>query len=224
MRPLLRERVANTSILKTRPLTKLVFVTHDARLAAEAANALEPVAISVLTLTDVGLPEPAGHGATALHRAAGNASAVAGSCGVPALGFAQEFCIDPLLRFSGGSGPQWTWLIPHSRYRSKLYAELKKADDELNHGGYVGPDDRGAFIRCVFCLTWPDMESLVLEARVEGQLNAVVLPGSSESAGLFSEYFVPDSEERTLCSLSLADRVRYSPLHRAIWVLRNLAE
>jgi inosine/xanthosine triphosphate pyrophosphatase family protein len=142
---------------------------------------------------------------------------------VPALGFAQEFRINPLLRFGDDSDPQWTWPIPHSLCRSKLHAEIKKVGDELNRRGYCGPDDRGAFIRCVLCLIWPDMESLILEARVEGQLNAAVLEDGGETADLFSEYLVPDEEERTLRSLSLAAQVRYSPLHRAIGILRDLA-
>ena len=208
--------------MKARPLRDLVFVTHDARLVAECAEVLKPAGISVLSLTDMALPEPGGVGATALHRASGKASAVAWFSNLPALGFAQEFCIRPLLRFRDDSGPQWTWLLSPSGPRGKIYAEIKKAHDELNRGGYCGPDDRGAFIRCVLCLTWPDMENLVLEARIEGQLGDVGLRESGNAADVFSDYFVPDSEERTIRSLSRPARKRYSAFRRAIELLLDL--
>jgi inosine/xanthosine triphosphate pyrophosphatase family protein len=75
----------------------------------------------------------------------------------------------------------------------------------------------------VLCLTWPDMENLVLEARIEGQLGDVGHRESGNSADVFSDYFVADGKERTMGSLSRADRVRYSPLRRAIGLLRDLA-
>jgi len=142
-------------------------VTHDAEFAAECTDILMPEEVSVLSLTDVGLPEPAGAGANALHRATGKASAVAAFSNLPALGFAQEFRIDPLLRYGDGSGPQWTWPLPRSAPRETIHAEIRRADDKLVRGGYCGPDDRGAFIRCVLCLAWPDMETMVLEARTD---------------------------------------------------------
>jgi XTP/dITP diphosphohydrolase len=208
--------------LKARPLRELVLATHDAQLAAECADFLKPVGASVFSLTDVCLPEPSGAGTAALDRATRKASAVAWFANMPALGFAQEFCISPLLRYSDDS-PQWTWPLPHSAAISKIYAEIKKADDELNRGGYCGPDDRGAFFRCVLCLAWPDMENLVLEARIEGQLGALGPRENGNAADLFTNYFVPDGEERTISSLSRVARKRYSAFRRAIALLRDLA-
>jgi hypothetical protein len=164
----------------------------------------------VLSLTDVGLPEPVGAGASALDRATRKASAAAWFSKRPALGFAQEFGIRPLLRFGDDSGPQWTWPLPHTASREKIYAEIRKAHDELIRGGYCGPDDRGAFIRCVLCLSWPDMENLVLETRIEGQLGAVDPRKMGKAPDVFSDYFVPDGEERPIGSLSLAAWTSYS--------------
>jgi Ham1 family len=181
------------------------------------------VGASVLSLTDVCLPEPSGAGTTALDRATKRASAVAWLSNMPALGFAQEFCINPLLRFGDVGCPLWSWPLPHSGPSRIIYAEIKKADDELNRGGYCGPDDRGAFIRCVLCLTWPDMENLVLDARIEGQLGTVGLRESGNATRRFTDYFVPDGEERTISSLPRATRKRYSAFRRAIGLLRDLA-
>ncbi len=216
-----RERVANTTILKVRPLTKLVLATHDTQVAALCADVLQPAGVTLLSLTDVGLPEPAESGSTTLNHAIGKASVVAWFAGTPALGIAQEFGIDPQLRYVDVNGPRWTWPIPLSS-RAEIYAEIKMAHDELNRGGYCGPDDRGAFIRCVLSLTWPDMESLVIEARVDGQLGAVASQDSSNAADVLSDYVLPDGEDRTMGSLSLAARLRYSALHRAINKFRDL--
>jgi inosine/xanthosine triphosphate pyrophosphatase family protein len=142
---------------------------------------------------------------------------------MPALGFAQEFCINPLLRFGDDSCPLWSWPFRHSGPSRNVYEELKKADNELNRGGYCGPDDRGAFIRCVLCLTWPDMENLVLEARVEGQLGAIAPQENGNATDVFIDYFVPDGEERTISSLPRAARKRYSAFRQAIGILRDLA-
>jgi XTP/dITP diphosphohydrolase len=191
-------------------------------LPAECADFLKPAGASVLSLTDVCLPEPSGAGTTALDYATRKASAVAWFSNMPALGFAQDFCISPLLRYSDDC-PKWTWPLPHSCASSKIYAEIKKADDELNRGGYCGPDDRGAFFRCVLCLAWPDMENLVLEARIEGQLGTIGLRESPNSTDVFTDYFVPDGEARTINSLPRAARKRYSAFRRAIALLRDLA-
>jgi XTP/dITP diphosphohydrolase len=198
-------------------------VTNAVSLVAECADILTPVGVSVLSLIDVGLPEPAEAGVAVLNRAAGKASVIASFSNLPSLGFAQEFRIDPLLRYGGGSGPQWTWPLPRSASREKIYAEMRKADDTLVRGGYCGPDDRGACFRCVLCLAWPDMETLVLEARTDGQLGAVDHQKIGRAADVFSDYFVPDGEERPIGFLPLAARMRYSPLRRAIGLLRDLA-
>jgi inosine/xanthosine triphosphate pyrophosphatase family protein len=67
------------------------------------------------------------------------------------------------------------------------------------------------------------MENLVLEARIEGQLGTVGLQESGNAADVFSDYFVPDGEERTISSLPRTVRKRYSAVHRAIGRLRDLA-
>jgi hypothetical protein len=99
----LKEFVADTSIFRARPLRELVLVTHDAQLAAECADVLKSVRMSVLSLTDLYLPEPSGDGAKAPDRATSKASVVAWFAKIPALGFAQEFCINPLGEYHMGN-------------------------------------------------------------------------------------------------------------------------
>jgi inosine/xanthosine triphosphate pyrophosphatase family protein len=67
------------------------------------------------------------------------------------------------------------------------------------------------------------MENLVLEAHVEGQLGAVDLQQNGDAVDVFADYFVPNGEDRPLGSLSTARRARYSPVRRAIELLRDLA-
>jgi hypothetical protein len=66
------------------------------------------------------------------------------------------------------------------------------------------------------------METLVLEARTEGQLGAIDRRDNGR-ADVFIDCFVPDGETQTIASLSPAARRRHSPLRRAIGLFRDLA-
>src|SRR5262249_48204938 len=116
-----------------------------------------------MSLTAVGLPEPSGSGGP-LHRATRKAAVVAAIRNNPAIDHARSFYIDPLLRWRGGR-PNWPLLWPCES--ADLAAELWEAHNALNAQGYCGPNDRGAYLRTVLLLTWPEGPAHFQHAREE---------------------------------------------------------
>jgi len=206
------------SLLKSRKVRRLVFASHDEPLLGRFRAILGPCGIEVMSLTEVGLPQPRGSDRGLVDSATAQAAVVAATTAIPAIGHARGFCIDPMLRYGGG-GPQWSWPFPWPYASEELAAELKQADAALNASGYCGPDDRGAYFRCVLALVWPDLESLIFEGRVEGQFG--VWGCSHGSADLVEDYFVPNGETVALASLTDAARQLYWDQEQAFEALRG---
>jgi XTP/dITP diphosphohydrolase len=158
---------------------------------------IERCGIDVMSLTDVGLPEPSESPRGPLHTAARKAAVVAAITNTPAIGYARSFYIDPMLR---GDGPQWSWPLPWPYGSADLAAELWTAHHALDAQGYCGPDDRGAYFRTVLCLAWPDAESETYEGRFQGQFGGS--RHGNKQGDLVVNYFVPDGETVPLASLA----------------------
>src|SRR5262245_60452834 len=169
------------------------------RPAREFREVIGPCGIEVMSLTDVGLPEPSGSTRGPLDSATRKAAIVAAMTDTPAIGHARGFYIDPLLRWGGG-GPQWCWSLPWPYGSEALATELWEAHRALDGMGYCGPDDRGAYFRTVLCLAWPDAESQTLEGRTAGQFG--VWGHRNKPEDLVADYFVPDGERLPLASLT----------------------
>jgi XTP/dITP diphosphohydrolase len=212
-----REGVAD-SLLKSRKVRRLVFASHDEPLVGRFRAILGPCGIEVMSLTEVGLPQPSGSNRGLSDSATAKAAVVAAITGIPAIGHARGFRIDPMLRYGGG-GPQWSWPFPWPYASEELAAELEQADAALNASGYCGPDDRGAYFRSVLALVWPDLESLIFEGRFEGQFG--VWGCSHGSADLVEDYFVPDGETVALASLTDAARQLSCDQEQAFEALRR---
>jgi len=177
-----------------------------------------PCGIEVMSLTEVGLPQASASDRGLADSATAKAAVVAAMTGIPAIGHARGFFIDPMLRYGGG-GPQWFWPSPWPYASEELAAELEQADAALNASGYCGPDDRGASFRSVLSLVWPDLESLIFERRLEGQFG--VWGCSHGPADLVEDYFVRDGETVALASLADAARQLYWDLEQAFEALRR---
>ena len=191
------ERAAHNSLSLSRPYSKIVIATHDAQVMRLCEDAVAPVCSAVMSLTEVGLPEPTAICRHTRDTAIARATLVAMLCNLPAIGFARGFQIDPLLAFGGG-GPKWSWLLPVTHRRPQAFSELRKANDRLTREGYLGPDDRGAYFECCVCLALPDGETIFGSARMNGQLDDVGSHDKGRTANLFDSYFVPDGDERPL--------------------------
>ena len=212
-----REGVAD-SLLKSRKVRRLVFASHDEPLVARFREIMGPCGIEVMSLTEVGLPQASASDRGLADSATAKAAVVAAMTGIPAIGHARGFFIDPMLRYGGG-GPQWFWPSPWPYASEELAAELEQADAALNASGYCGPDDRGASFRSVLSLVWPDLESLIFERRLEGQFG--VWGCSHGPADLVEDYFVRDGETVALASLADAARQLYWDLEQAFEALRR---
>lgn len=91
------ESVADRS-LKSCNIRQLVFASHDAQLVSGFRRAVEGCGVEVMSLTDVGLPEPSGSARDPLRNATRKAAIVAAITNAPAIGLARDFHIDPLAR------------------------------------------------------------------------------------------------------------------------------
>src|SRR5215510_5457240 len=144
------ESVADRS-LKSYNIRRLVFASHDVQLVGGFRRVVEGCGVEVMSLTDVGLPEPSGSARDPLRNATRKAAVVAAITYTPAIGLARWFHIDPLVRWGGG-GPQWSWSIPWPYENEVLATELWEAHHALSGMGYCGPNDRGAYFRTLLCL------------------------------------------------------------------------
>ncbi|MFZ1103175.1 MAG: non-canonical purine NTP pyrophosphatase [Hyphomicrobiaceae bacterium] len=206
-----KDRVA-ALLLKLRDNPQLVFASHDDRLASRFRDLIGPFGVEMLSITDMGRPEPVGSDRDALLSATIKATVVAAESDLPAAALARFFHIDPLLRWGGG-GPQWSWPQPWPYASENLASELTEAYHALDAGGYCGPDDRGAYFRSVLCLVWPDGESQSFEGRVEGQFGRWGRP--RVPLNVIEDYFIPDGEAIALAHLSDEVRALYSDKERA---------
>jgi hypothetical protein len=115
------ESVAARS-LKSCNIRRLVFASHSDQLVSGLRRAVEGCRVEVMSLTDVGLPEPSGSTHDPLHNAIKKAAIVAAITKTPAIGFAPGFYIDPLVvrwrRTTSGlgrsHGPMKTRFLPPS--------------------------------------------------------------------------------------------------------------
>lgn len=137
--------------------------------------------------------------------------------GMPAVGYARGFYIDPMLRWGGG-GPQFFWPMPWPYESKDLATELWEADHQLNGQGYCGPDDRGAYFRTLLSIVWPDAQSQTFEARIPGQF---ITRGHRNKPRDLVYYFVPDSETAPLACLTDNVRQLYSDQQEAFEALRR---
>lgn len=214
------------NLLKQRKPRQVILTSHDERLVGRFRNVVVGCGIELTSLTDVGLPEPAGSTRDPVQSATIKASVVAALTDTPTIGYAPGFYIDPMLRWGGG-GPQWFWPVPWPFAGEELAARLAQADKMLDGCGYCGPDDRGAYFRTVLCLAWPDYQSQIFEGQVDGQFQI----GRGWNRGGFSKLgelvdnpmrcFVPEGETVTLASLSDEARRRHSDQEQAFQAFRE---
>ena len=204
-------------ILKSRNIRRLIFASHDNQLVSAFRAVIEPCGIEVMSLTDVGLPEPSGSTRGTLDSATRKAAVVAAITNTPASGYARGFYIDPLLRWGGG-GPKWAWPIPWPYKIEDLAAELRKADHQLGGQGYCGPDDRGAYFRTLLCIVWPDAQSLTFEGRIPGQF---ITRGRRNKPRDLVYYFVPDGETAPVALLADEARQHFSDQEQAFEAFRK---
>jgi XTP/dITP diphosphohydrolase len=202
---------------------RLIFASHNERLVGSFRDAVGPCGIDVLSLTDVGLPDPSASARDIVQRATIRAAVVAALTGMPTVALARGFFIDPLLRWGGG-GPQWSWPVPWPYTDAELAAELWQAHNNLDAGGYCGPDDRGAYFRSVLCLLiCPEAEPLILDGRLEGQFGGLGYATSPKPDHLLDDYFVPDGETVALADLPAEARRRYADEVQALEAFRRAA-
>lgn len=184
-------------------VSKLVLASHDDHLLPLLNEAMKPLGIEVLPLAAFHVPEPALFDGDLTRALKTKAAMVSAAAGLPAIGHARSFRIDPLLRHGGDGGPQWRWPVPWPGAKQELAAQLIQADNALTRGGYCGPDDRGAFFHTLLCLAWPDARTRVFEGRMEGQF-AQLWHGRKKTGDLmpgFADCFLADGETASLADL-----------------------
>jgi XTP/dITP diphosphohydrolase len=212
----LQERVANP-LHQYPTVARLIVADSDEAVVAACRAEFAASAIEILALSDVGLPEPRPSGRDAAEIAIRKAGIVAALAGYPAVTLASSFRIDPLRR-DGGGGPQWRFAEPWPFSAAEFVSELAQVFNKLAAGGYVGPDDRGAYYHCLICLAWPTWGTRLFEATVDGQLTEWRI---DKTASCFAHYFQPDGERVPLDRLDPGRQQAYSACTRAFRLLAN---
>lgn len=188
----------------------LVLATKNQNKIDEFLNLLKPYGLRILTLTELGLPEPEEIGLTFKDNALLKAQSCADFSNLPSLADDSGLSVRAL----GGQPGIFTarWAGPKKDYQ---HAMEKINDELLALDGH--PDRRASFI-CHVALCFPGKRgSLSFEGRVDGKL---VWPTRGTQNMGFDPIFVPDGHTRTFAEMSLEEKQSIS--HRKIAVQKFL--
>ncbi|EKD59959.1 MAG: Nucleoside-triphosphatase [uncultured bacterium] len=143
---------------------RLLVATHNQGKLEEIAKLLEPFGISVLSVGELGLPEPAETEASFVGNARIKAHAAAQATGLPALADDSGITIDALAGAPGVYTADWAE-TPDGRdfvmAMTRTWAELESVH---------AAQPRTAQFRCTLVLAWPDGHDEVFEGMMTGRI------------------------------------------------------
>jgi XTP/dITP diphosphohydrolase len=183
---------------------RLVMATHNAGKLRELADLVAPFGLSVVSVAELGLPEPEETGTTFEENAALKATAAAKASGLLALADDSGLAVTAL----GGAPGVYSadWAGPTRDYASAM----KSIADKLDAVGAATPADRAASFVSVLCLAAPDGETEFFRGEVHG---TVTWPPRGPEGFGYDPLFIPEGEGRTFGEMSRAEKQTMS--HRA---------
>lgn len=188
-------------------MKQLVIATGNAGKLRELRELLEPLGITVLPQSDLGVPEAEEPHCTFIENALAKARHAARLTGLPALADDSGLCVDAL-----GGAPG---------VLSAIYAGLPKSDARNNQKlmeEMRGMTNRAAHYHCALVLVRrpDDPEPLI----AEGQWHGVLLDAPRGSGGFgYDPYFLDPGYGQTGAELPLAVKNRISHRGKAIALL-----
>jgi XTP/dITP diphosphohydrolase len=189
---------------------KLVLASHNAGKLREVAALVAPHGLDVVSVKELGLPEPAETETTFLGNAAIKALAAARATGLPALADDSGFSVAALGGDPGVYTADWA----------------QQPDGTRDYGMAMGKvaalagasPDRGAWFTCALVLAWPDGHTEGFEGKVQGSW--VFPPRGTRGFG-YDPMFIPDGGHESFGEMDPDEKHRIS--HRAV-AFKQLAE
>ncbi|MCB4823946.1 non-canonical purine NTP pyrophosphatase [Roseicella aerolata] len=181
---------------------RLVLASHNAGKLREVAALVAPHGMQVVSVKELGLPEPAETENSFLGNAAIKALAAARAAGLPALADDSGFSVAALGGDPGVRTADWAELPGGGRDYAMAMAKVAALA-----GGHP---DRRAWFTCALVLAWPDGHTEGFEGKVHGTW---VHPPRGERGFGYDPMFIPDGHAETFGQMDPAEKHRIS--HRA---------
>lgn len=180
---------------------QLVLATHNPGKVREIGDLLRPFAVSVVSVGELGLPEPEETGTTFIANAELKALAAARAARLPALADDSGLVVPALGGAPGVVSARWAGPTKDFRIAMRrVEAELAALPDA----------DARAFFACALSLAWPDEHIETFEGFVHGRL---VFPPRGDHGFGYDPIFVADGYDITFGEMDPAEKHRIS--HRA---------
>ncbi len=191
---------------------RLVLATHNAGKVREIGALLAPLGIEVVSVGELGLPEPAETESTFAGNARIKAHAAASASGLPALSDDSGIMVAALDGAPGVYTADWA---ETPKGRDYMMA-MGKVWDLLDAKG--APEPRLAKFCATLCLAWPDGHDELFAGEVPGRLT---WPPRGDFGFGFDPIFIPEGHEVTFGQMDPAEKHRIS--HRAVAFAKLLA-
>lgn len=192
---------------------RLVLATHNRGKLEEIKSLLAPYDVSVVSASDLGLPEPAETEDSFVGNARIKAHAAAAASGLPALADDSGITIDAL----GGAPGVYTADWAKTANGRDFDMAMRLTWDRLEAAG--GGHPRRAQFRCTLVLAWPDGHDEVFEGVMPGQ---IVWPMRGSQGHGYDPIFQPDGHSVTFGEMDRWEKNRIS--HRADAFRKLIAE
>ena len=180
---------------------QLVLATHNPGKVREIGDLLRPFAVSVVSVGELGLPEPEETGTTFIANAELKALAAARAARLPALADDSGLVVPALGGAPGVVSARWAG--PTKDFR----IAMRRVEMDLA----ALPDaDARAFFACALSLAWPDEHIETFEGFVHGRL---VFPPRGDHGFGYDPIFMADGYDTTFGEMDPAEKHRIS--HRA---------
>jgi XTP/dITP diphosphohydrolase len=181
------------------PGQRLVLATHNAGKLREIVAMLAPFGVEVVSVDELGLPEPEEPAPDFLGNARIKARAAAAASGSPALADDSGFCVGALGGAPGVLSARWAG--PGKDFAAAM-ARV--------HGELDGAGDRRAWFTCVLTLAFPDGETASFLGRSEG---SVAWPPRGSGGFGYDPCFQPAGASLTYGEMTQSEK--YATSHRA---------
>jgi XTP/dITP diphosphohydrolase len=183
-----------------RPFTgdRLVIASHNRGKVEEISELLAPFAVTALSATALGIPEPEETGDSFEANAALKARLAAEASGLPALADDSGLVVPALGGAPGIYSARWAGA------RKDFRDAMARVHREL------GARDRNARFVAVLALAWPDGDLALCSGEVAGTL---VWPPRGERGFGYDPIFVPEGGTETFGEMDPAEKHKIS--HRA---------
>ncbi len=182
--------------------TRLVLASHNPGKLAELADLLRPLAVTVVSAGDLGLPEPPEDAPDFVGNARIKALAAARASGLPALADDSGFCVAALNGAPGVYSARWAGAAKDfAGAMARVHHEMDAATD------------RRAWFVAALCLAWPDEHTETFVGRVDG--TAIWPPRGDKGFG-YDPMFLPAGATKTFGELDPIEKHAVSHRARAV--------